>query len=351
METSGSSCERFLNVVHKWKAQRSEDEAMVGAAGNQPVLSRCYSSVQRLEQRYSSVQCPQKMCREDIALLGACSADSGVGCQSANEHADLVLPLLAHECPVESRALGCNTIVTHTFMKWVYEREGLARVSAGWGQCSFPNVAFMVDSWSYIFFIYSSVQCSECEERACSQTQLGGCASMVHTGVVGSVVWDSRKLQSRKLQSRVTDLAAASSLCTANDQPCASTPACVSMDATLCDCRAPGQATTHQWISVMVGALCHWGASGRTPTQQWISVMAGALCDCSAPGQKTTHPRSTHARSHSPVSRYLCAALASRPFDPAACHGRGRPPHSVCSAVDGPSAYQEQVEETMSVHW
>ena len=30
LETSGSSRERFLSVVHKWKAQRSEDEAMVG---------------------------------------------------------------------------------------------------------------------------------------------------------------------------------------------------------------------------------------------------------------------------------------------------------------------------------
>ena len=35
-----------------------------------------------------------------------------------------------------------------------------------------PYVAFMVHFWSYIFFVYSSVQCSECEEGACSYMQL-----------------------------------------------------------------------------------------------------------------------------------------------------------------------------------
>ena len=36
--TSGSSRERFLSVVQKWKAQRREDEAMARAADNQSVM-------------------------------------------------------------------------------------------------------------------------------------------------------------------------------------------------------------------------------------------------------------------------------------------------------------------------
>ena len=38
LETSGSSRERFLSVVQKWKAQRREDEAMARAADNRSVM-------------------------------------------------------------------------------------------------------------------------------------------------------------------------------------------------------------------------------------------------------------------------------------------------------------------------